>query len=145
MASFKIPTNKLIAARLMGEAPVSAALFGIMTCKQDVVPKQVAVQDNAALSEILICRLPAVRVLIAEVALQAAPQVNVVSFKTLTDKHTVAQRLAEVKVNAASYATMIYRLCAAPKQVVALVSAALSEIPTCRLPAALKQDNVQTR
>ena len=145
MALFKTQTNKHIAAQLMGEAPVSVALFETMTCKQDVVQKQAAAQVNADLSEIPICRLPVGRVLTAEVALQAVPLVNVVLFKTLTDKHTVALRLAEVKVNVASSATMICRLCAAPKPVVAQVSADLSEIPTCKPPAVLKQDNAQSR
>lgn len=129
----------------MEEARVSVALFATMTCRHDAAPKLAAALDNAALSEIPICRLPVGQVPMAKVALQAAPLVNVVLFKTPTDKHTAGPRLAVVKVNADSSATMTCRLCVAQKLAVALVNADLFETPICKLPVAQKPDKPKTR
>lgn len=97
----------------MVAALVSVDLFKITTFKHVAAPKQEAAQDNAALLEILISKPPAGQVLIAEVAPLVAPQVNVVLFKTQTDKPTVAPRLAEAKASVDSSATTTSRLCAA--------------------------------
>lgn len=127
----------------MAAAQVSVALFKITTYKHDVVPKQAVAQGNAALSETLIGKLPAAQALTTVVALQAAPLVNAVLFKTLTDKPTAGLRLAEVKANVASSATTTCRRCVALKRVVAQVSADLSATRICKLPAALKPDNTK--
>lgn len=129
----------------MAAAQVSVDLFKITIYKHDVVPKQVAAQDNAVLSEILISKLPAGQARTTAVALQAGPLVNVALFKTLTDKPTVAPRLAEVKASAASSVTTTCKLCVALKRAAAQVSADLSETRICKLPAALKPDNVKAR
>jgi CTP:molybdopterin cytidylyltransferase MocA len=91
------------------------------------VPKQAAALDSADLSEILISKLLAGQASTNAVALQAAPLVNAVLFKTLIDKPTVAPQLAEVKANVASSVTMTCRLCAGLKPAVAQVSADLFE------------------
>jgi hypothetical protein len=109
------------------------------------VPKQAAALDSAALSEILISKLPAGQALTNAVAHQAAPLVNAVLFRILTDKPIAGPRLAEVKANVASSATTTCRLCVALKPEVAQASADLFETQICKQPVALKPDNTKAR
>ena len=129
VALFKIQTNKPIAARLTAAALVSVDLFVITICKPAAAPKLVVAQVNAALLEIPICKRLVGQALTTGVALQAAPLVNAVLFKTRTDKPTAGPQLAEVKANAALYVTTTCRQCVALKPAVAQANADLSETP----------------
>jgi hypothetical protein len=119
---------------------VNVDLFEIMICKPAAAQRLGVGQGNAALLEIQICKQHVVRVRIQEAALPAAPLVNVVLFKTLTDKPTAAPRQAEAKANVDSSVTTTCRRCVALKPAVAQVSVDLSETPICKLPVARKQD-----